>query len=85
MVPDGVRELIRARIAKGRLPCSHTIELWCGVSAGQRCDGCGVPIIVNDQMYLLCGEDWRLFRFHLECFQIWDAARNVGADVQQTA
>jgi hypothetical protein len=83
--PDGARQRIRQLIQVGWLPRDHTLEVWRGASVGQRCDGCGVPIEVNDRMCLLCGEDWKLFRFHLNCFQIWDSERNAEADVEQTA
>jgi len=33
---------------------------------------------------LLCGEDWRLMRFHLECFQVWGDERSAGSDEIQT-
>jgi len=82
---EGVRQRIRQLLGLGWLPRNHTIELWRGASFGHACDGCGSPIAVNDRACLLCGEDWRLFRFHLDCFQIWDAERNVDTHVERTA
>jgi hypothetical protein len=36
-------------------------------------------------MCLVCGEDWSLTRFHLDCFQVWDSETSVGPDAAQTA
>ena len=81
MVPDVVRERIRHRIKCGFLPRTHTIELWQGgASFGHLCDGCGAAIATNDPMCLLCGEDWSLTRFHLDCYQIWDSERSIPPD-----
>ena len=86
MVPDVVRNLIRHRIAQGYLPRQHTIDLWHGgASFGHVCDGCGATIASNDVMFLLCGENWSLIRFHIDCYQVWDfeKAHEVGI-VEQT-
>ena len=73
MAPDVIKEVIRERIRRGYLPRQHTIELWQGgASFGHICDGCGATVASNDPMFLLCGENWRLIRFHLECYKAWD-------------
>jgi len=86
MAPDALKELIRDRIKCGYLPREHTIELWQGgASFGHVCDACGAAIASNDPMGLLCGDNWSLIRFHLDCFKVWAFERNREADVEQTA
>jgi len=82
MVPEVVRQRIRHRIEDGSLPCDRTIELWHGVGFGQTCDGCGDPITTTDKMSLLCADDWRVIRLHVDCFEVWDAARVAQPDEQ---
>ena len=87
MVPDVdvVRERIRHRIKRGFLPRTDTIELWQGgASFGHLCDGCGAVIATNDPMCLLCGENWSLIRFHLDCYQVWDFEMHEVGIVEQT-
>jgi hypothetical protein len=80
MVPDAVRHLIRHRIEDGHLPRDRTIELWHGDGFGHTCDGCGLTIATADRMSLICADDWRAFRFHVDCFQVWDAERQARDD-----
>jgi hypothetical protein len=28
-------------------------------------------------MSLICADDWQALRFHLECFEVWDAERTL--------
>jgi len=76
MVPDAIQQRIRHQIERGYLPRNHTIELWRGVSFGHVCDGCGAAIESNDPVCLLCGEDWTLIRFHLDCFRAWELEKS---------
>ena len=32
------------------------------------------------RMSLICADDWRAFRFHVDCFQVWDAERQARDD-----
>jgi hypothetical protein len=80
MVPDAVRQLIRHLLEDGRLPRDRTIELWQGDSFGHTCDGCGLAIATADKMSLICADDWRAFRFHVDCFQVWDSERQARDD-----
>src|SRR5262249_21354846 len=73
-----VRQLIQHRIEEGRLPRERTIELWHSPGFGQPCDGCGAAITTAETMCLICGDDWRAFRFHRGCFEVWDAERSLG-------
>jgi len=77
MALDVVRQRIRHRIEDGRLPRDRTIELWRGAGFGHTCDGCGLTITTADRMSLICADDWRAVRFHVECFQIWDTERRA--------
>ena len=81
MVPEAVRQLIRRAIEDGRLPRDRTIELWHGDSFGHTCDGCGLTIATADKMSLICADDWRVLRFHADCFQVWDAERQAPDDL----
>ena len=85
MVSDVVRNRIRHRIARGHLPRQHTIELWQGgASFGHVCDGCGAAIASNEPMFLLCGENWSLIRFHLDCYQVLDCEKTHEVGVGRT-
>jgi hypothetical protein len=81
MVPEAVRQLIRRAIEDGRLPRDRTIELWHGDSFGHTCNGCGLTIATAHKMSLICADDWRVLRFHADCFQVWDAERQTPDDL----
>jgi len=69
-----VRSLVLLKIADGRLP-RRTDKLWAGPGNGEVCDACERPIAPGQ--YLMEGVDGgrTLFRFHRECFAVWNAAR----------
>ena len=80
---DRIRQTIRLRIRDGRLPLVHTIELWHGRSAGSKaCDGCGLMIMANDQMSLICTDGWRVVRLHDDCFMVWSEERGAATDAR---
>jgi hypothetical protein len=86
MASDAVKEVIRERIRRGHLPRKYTVELWQGgASFDHICDGCGAAIAPNEPMGLLCGENWSLMRFHLDCFQVWNSEKSVVVDTAPTA
>jgi len=62
-------------------PRDRTIELWHGDSFGHTCNGCGLTIATAHKMSLICADDWRVLRFHADCFQVWDAERQAPDDL----
>jgi len=77
--PD-LQEVIRAKIADGRLPTGRAQRVYAGPGTGD-CTACERPVLPGDTEYEFIGADGRLFRYHLRpCYEIWselvrDAAR----------
>ena len=83
---------IQAKLADGRLPHNHIPRMWGGPGNGETCDGCGET--VNKSQMVMEGlsvtdaahADGIGVQFHVECFQVWDAERQVlGHDPSQPA
>lgn len=73
-----LRLLIREKLATGCLPRTPAPRIWGRPSHGETCDGCG-GVVTGAQMLmegtldaLGCG-----VRFHVACFALWDAERQV--------
>jgi len=73
-----LRPLIREKLANGCLPRTQGPRIWGGPSNGETCDGCGgrvagAQMLMEGRLDALgCG-----VRFHVECFALWDAERQV--------
>jgi hypothetical protein len=73
-----LRLLIREKLATGCLPRYQTPRIWGSPGNGEICDGCGgtvtrVQMLMEGALDALgCG-----VRFHVECFALWDAERQV--------
>ena len=64
----------------GRLPHGQLIEFGSCLGIRHECDGCGGIIEKDQRMTLsICVRDWSTLRLHEECFQIWDAERQLTA------
>ena len=77
MTQPVLRLLIQEKLAAGRLPNDHIPRIWGGPGNGETCDGCGEPV-TKAQMVMEnldatgCG-----VQFHVACFYLWDAERQV--------
>jgi hypothetical protein len=78
MDPSALRLLIREKLVNGSLPHNHIPRIWGGPGNGETCDGCG-EIVTRSQMLMEGALDamGRGIRFHVACFQAWDAERQV--------
>ena len=75
--------LIQAKLADGSLPNNHIPRMWGGPGNGETCDGCG-ETVTTSQMVMEglsvtdeASADGVGVQFHVECFQVWDAHRQV--------
>ena len=73
-----LRLLIREKVATGCLPRTSTPRISGGPGQGETCDGCG-STVTRAQMLMEgaldaqgCG-----IRFHVSCFALWDAERQL--------
>jgi hypothetical protein len=72
-----LRNMIREKLADGRLPHNHISLMWGGPGNGETCDGCG-ETVTKAQMVMegLSAKD-RGVQFHITCFHVWEAERQV--------
>jgi len=72
-----LRLMIQDKLADGRLPLHHIPRVGGGLGNGETCDGCG-QTVTKAQVVMegLSGKD-RDVRFHVACFYVWDATRQV--------
>lgn len=78
MNQDGIRTMVRRKLADGSLPHDSIPRFWGGPSDGEECDACGE--VINAQQLLM--EAVRTLnnqglQLHVECFYIWDLERDV--------
>lgn len=78
MDPAVLRLRIRERLANGELPHNHIPRVWGGSGNGETCDGCR-GTVTRAQMMMEGPLDamGRGVRFHVACFAVWDAERQV--------
>ena len=79
MDPISLRNLIRLKLADGRLPQNSIPRVWGGPSAGETCDGCDE--VIGKAQFVMEGVSAdltkRALQFHVECLFLWDAERDV--------
>ena len=79
MEPVSLRNLIRQKLADGRLPQNSIPRVWGGPSNGEVCDACDEK--VGPLQFVMEGVSTdltkRALQFHVECFHMWDAERDV--------
>jgi len=66
-----VRQLVRDKIADGRLPRSPAGAVSATNGTGQECDACSTPVSHDDVLYRLAHEGFTQLRVHATCFAIW--------------
>lgn len=72
-----LRLLIRAKLADGRLPHDHIPRVWGGPGNGETCDACEEHVAKAQMLIEGIGASGGGVQFHVACFQLWDAERQV--------
>ena len=79
MDPPSLLDLIRHKLADGRLPQNSIPRVWGGPSAGETCDACDE--VIGKSQFVMEGastdQTKRALQFHVACFYLWDAERSV--------
>ena len=75
---DGVRLIVRRKLATGDLPQDSITRFWGGISHGEECDACG-ELIGSDQLIIeaISTRTNQGIQFHVGCFYVWDVERDV--------
>jgi hypothetical protein len=74
---DVLRHTIRHKIEDGRLPRDRFSSVWGGPSAGETCDACDAVLATEQVVIEGTGLALGPVRFHVQCFQLWDAERRT--------
>jgi len=81
MEPDGLRLIIRRKIADGQLPEKSQRRLWGRQGKGHVCDACDGAIMKDE--FVLGGvyiiDQKETLQFHVQCFWIWDSEVRASA------
>jgi hypothetical protein len=77
MDQDALRLLIRRKLAAGTLPHDSIPRFWGGPAAGEECDACEALISADQLVMEGINATKRGYQFHVECFAVWDAERDV--------
>ena len=70
-----LRNVIRRKLANGRLPTNAPIELEVHRGTGAMCDACGGRIRATDIEHEFSYHDGHPFRLHFDCAAEWMAVR----------
>ena len=77
MDPELLLRAIKSKLASGRLPHDSIPRIWGGPGAGETCDGCD-EVITKPQMLMEgISENGSGIQMHIQCFYLWDTAREV--------
>ena len=71
-----VREVVRDKIAHGRLPRDRVGLVRATNGTDEICDVCSTPASPEDELYKIARKGSRGFVFHATCFAIWRDERN---------
>jgi hypothetical protein len=66
-----VRQLVRDRIADGRLPRNRGGAISATNGADERCDACSTPVSPEEVLFKIAHEGFRQIRVHATCFSVW--------------
>jgi hypothetical protein len=72
---NALREVVRQRVAQGRLPCKQQDHTWAGKGTGLDCVVCALPISSQQVEYeLQFGTEAPLIvvRMHRPCLTAWE-------------
>ena len=70
-----LRQLIRDKLADGRLPRNSIPRVWGGPSSGESCHACAQAIPPVEFIIEGISENGGGIQLHVECFYIWDSER----------
>ena len=77
MDAEGLRLVIRVKLADGRLPHDSIPRLWGGPGNEETCDACD-EVVTKPQMLMEgIGATGFGVQMHVQCFYLWDAERQV--------
>ncbi len=71
-----VRQLVRDRIADGRLPRNRGGAISATNGGDERCDACSTPVSPEEVLLKIAHEGFRRIRVHASCFSVWRDERN---------
>jgi hypothetical protein len=77
MDQDALRLVIRRKLASSTLPHDSIQRFWGGPAAGEECDACEALISTGQLVMEGISATKRGYQFHVECFAVWDAERDV--------
>lgn len=77
MDQDILRHTIRRKLEAGSLPHDSIPRIWGGPATGEECDACGELITTEFLIEGISTADNQGLQLHVECFYIWDEARDV--------
>ena len=63
--------VVRQKLFFGTLPRDEPTKMWVGKGSGSLCDVCDQPITSTEIEYEPDFSDRRVFRFHLNCIEVW--------------
>jgi hypothetical protein len=73
---EGLRALVRRKLADGRLPMTSVPKVWGGAGNGETCGVC--ERIVTEEEFVMEGvsaADGRGIQLHVRCFSVWESER----------
>jgi len=70
-----IRQLVRQKLADGRLPHNSIPRVWGGPANGESCQACEEVILQTEFIIEGISENGRGIQLHVECFYIWDSER----------
>jgi hypothetical protein len=71
-----VRQVVRNKIADGRLPRDRPGAVKATNGTDEICDACSAPVSPDEVLYKIAREGSRIFVFHATCLAIWRDERN---------
>jgi len=72
---NSLRQLVREKLADGRLPHDSIPRVWGGPGNGESCHACDE--VIPQAAFIIDGisaSGWGI-QLHVQCFSIWDAGR----------
>ena len=68
---EGIRPLIREKLADGRLPHGSLAKIWGGEGKGEMCLACDTPVESGEFVMEGIGADEKEVQFHVRCLYYW--------------
>jgi hypothetical protein len=80
MSAASVRQLLRDKIADGRLPRNPAGAVSATNGTGQTCDACSTPVSHGEVLHKISLAGFKQIRFHATCFATWrDERENMSS------